>query len=174
MISECSHSSRKRTTPANRTNRAITPGANLPIPMAVPASRADSLPLRGRRNPSAAAAAGTARAPAPASPSDAGTAFPRPDLRFRHPGRVLSGDRRCPQADDERKQPHQRPGQGQRGTGLSGIYPGRRQPACAGTDPDKREFFHAAQQRRHLLYFGGIPDPRPGLRTGRISKEAIK
>ena len=101
-------------------------------------------------------------------------AIPRPDLRFRHPGRVLSGDRRCPQADDERKQPHQRPGQGQRGTGLSGIYPGRRQPACAGTDPDKREFFHAAQQRRHLLYFGGIPDPRPGLRTGRISKEAIK
>ena len=47
MISGCSHSSRKRTTPANRTNRAITPGANLPIPMAVPASRADSLPLRG-------------------------------------------------------------------------------------------------------------------------------
>lgn len=56
----------------------------------------------------------------------------------------------------------------------NGEYPGRRQPACAGTDPDKREFFHAAQQRRHLLYFGGIPDPRPGLRTGRISKEAIK
>lgn len=51
MISGCSHSSRKRTTPANRTNRAITPGANLPIPMAVPASRADSLPLRGRAQP---------------------------------------------------------------------------------------------------------------------------
>ena len=113
-------------------------------------------------------------APAQASPIDAGTAFRRADFRCRQPGWVLSGDRRCTQADDERKQPHQRPGQGQRGTGVSGIYPGRRQPACAGTDPDKREFFHAAQQRRHLLYFGGIPDPRPGLRTGRISKEAIK
>lgn len=124
MISGCSHSSRKRTTPANRTNRAITPGANLPIPMAVPASRADSLPLRGRAQPLRRSRRRHSPGAAPASPSDAGTAFPRPDLRFRHPagcylvtGAVLkptmSGNSRTSvQVRDSA------------GTGLSGIYPG--------------------------------------------------
>lgn len=132
MISGCSHSSRKRTT--RRTGQT---GPSHPEPVyqfqwRSPPAGPDSLPLRGRAQPLRR----SRRRHSPGRPPQQAPQMQgQPSQGQTSASGIPAGcylvTGRCPQADDERKQPHQRPGQGQRRTGLSGIYSGSRTAGLA-------------------------------------------